>query len=220
MKYLITFEKGDSARWLGHLDILRTFERAIRRADLPIAFSSGFNPRERISFASALPVGVTGSREPATIELTLPLEPHEIIQRLNEKLPPGIQLHTAELIADENSRDVMNALDRAEVEVTCLVSDETKLDELSAAVTELMLKSELVVRREREKKVKMVDIRPYLHRIDLLGIEENRLKMVILFSLGAEGSARPAEVVEFLADVAPGIAVRRVHRRRLLSSIA
>ena len=220
MKYLITFEKGDSARWLGHLDILRTFERAIRRADLPIAFSSGFNPRERISFASALPVGVTGSREPATIELTLPLDPQEIIQRLNEKLPPGIQLHTADLIASENSRDVMNALDRAEVEVTCLVNEETRLEDVGEAIKELMLKTELIVRREREKKVKMVDIRPYLHGIDLLGIEENRLKMVILFSLGAEGSARPSEVVEFLAEAAPGIAVRRVHRRRLLASVA
>src|SRR5205823_11627002 len=57
MKYLITFEKGESARWLGHLDILRTFERAIRRAELPIAFSTGFNPREKIAFASALGVG-------------------------------------------------------------------------------------------------------------------------------------------------------------------
>ena len=45
MKFLLTFEKGETARWLGHLDILRTFERAIRRAELPIAFSAGFNPR-------------------------------------------------------------------------------------------------------------------------------------------------------------------------------
>ena len=220
MKYLITFEKGDSARWLGHLDILRTFERAIRRADLPIAFTSGFNPRERISFASALPVGVTGSREPATIELTHPVETHEIIQRLNEKLPPGIQLQSAEIIADENSRDVMNALDRAEVEVTCLVGEDTNLEQFGAAVADLMQKPELIVRREREKKIKLVDIRPYLHGIELIGIEENRLKMVILFSLGSEGSARPSEVVEFLAETAPGITVRRVHRRRLFSSAA
>jgi len=53
-KYLFNFEKGESVRWLGHLDILRTFERAIRRAGLPIAFSNGFNPRERLVFASAL----------------------------------------------------------------------------------------------------------------------------------------------------------------------
>ena len=71
MKYLVTFEKGESVRWLGHLDLLRTFERAIRRAELPIAFSAGFNPRERLAFASALGVGVTGEAELATIELDI-----------------------------------------------------------------------------------------------------------------------------------------------------
>src|SRR5262249_28154123 len=108
MKYLITFEKGESARWLGHLDILRTFERAIRRAELPIAFSSGFNPREKIVFASALGVGVTGAAEPATLELTEALPPDILVQRLNEKLPPGIRLRSAEEIPDAGSRDLLN----------------------------------------------------------------------------------------------------------------
>src|SRR3989442_67429 len=119
MKYLILFEKGDSARWLGHLDILRTFERAIRRAELPIAFSTGFNPRERIAFASALSVGVTASAEPATIELTHPVPTDDLVRRLNEKLPPGIQLSHAEEIADAGSRDLLNSFERAEVQVVC-----------------------------------------------------------------------------------------------------
>src|SRR5215467_10770727 len=109
MKYLITFEKGESARWLGHLDILRTFERAIRRADLPIAFSAGFNPHERIAFANALSVGVTGSEEPATLELTTVVHPQDLVRRLNEKLPPGIQLRSASEIPDARSRDLLNA---------------------------------------------------------------------------------------------------------------
>ena len=218
MKYLITFEKGDSARWLGHLDILRTFERAIRRSELPIAFTSGFNPRERISFASALPVGVTGSFEPATLEFTSPVDPTQIILQLNEKLPPGIQLKTAEEIPDANSRDVMNALDRAEMEVACIVPDGAVLEDIRVAAAELMQRQELVVRREREKKVKEVDIRPYLHEIDVRDIQANRLNMVIVFAFGSEGTARPSEVVEFLATTIPGISVKRVHRRRLLNS--
>src|SRR5258706_12724738 len=98
MKYLITFEKGESVRWLGHLDILRTFERAIRRADLPIAFSTGFNPRERIAFANALSTGVTGAAELATIEFTEAVDPPNLIESLNEKLPPGIRLLSAQEI--------------------------------------------------------------------------------------------------------------------------
>src|SRR2546427_9894555 len=104
MKYLLTFEKGESARWLGHLDILRTFERAIRRAELPIAFSSGFNPREKLAFASALSVGVTGEAELATVELTDSVDPATLVENLNTKLPPGIQLKAAEEIPDAGSR--------------------------------------------------------------------------------------------------------------------
>src|SRR5580704_15246674 len=69
-KYLFYFAKAESVRWLGHLDILRAFERAVRRAELPIAFTLGFNPRVRINFASALSTGITGSAEPAVLELT------------------------------------------------------------------------------------------------------------------------------------------------------
>src|SRR5690349_8902503 len=105
MKYLIKFEKGEPVRWLGHLDILRTFERAIRRAELPISFTAGFNPRERIAFASALSVGVTGAEEPATIELTESLPGEEVVERLNAKLPPGLRLQSAVPIPDAGSRD-------------------------------------------------------------------------------------------------------------------
>src|SRR6266700_2916279 len=103
MKYLITFEKGEPVRWLGHLDMLRTFERAIRRAELPIAFSTGFNPRERITFASALGVGVTGGAELMTIELTDTVEPPAIVADLNDKLPAGIQILEAREIPEVGS---------------------------------------------------------------------------------------------------------------------
>src|SRR5215468_10224768 len=99
-KYLFTFQKTETVRWLGHLDILRTFERAIRRAELPIAFSTGFNPRERIAFASALSTGVTGKAEPALMELTEEVVPEQIQTRLNEALPPGIRIRDCSDIAE------------------------------------------------------------------------------------------------------------------------
>src|SRR2546421_12880929 len=119
MKYLLTFEKGEPVRWLGHLDMLRTFERAIRRAELPIAFSSGFNPRERITFASALGVGVTGAAELATVELTEPAIPDDITAKLNQKLPAGIRILDAAEIPEAGSRDLLNSFDRAELLLTC-----------------------------------------------------------------------------------------------------
>src|SRR5260370_292786 len=159
MKYLITFEKGESVRWLGHLDILRTFERAIRRAELPIAFSTGFNPRERIAFANALSTGVTGAAELATIELTDAVDPPIIVTSLNDKLPPGIRLSSAQEIPDVGSRDLMNSYDRAEIAVICACSPDTQMESAQSAADMLLARTQISIQREREGKVKTLDIR-------------------------------------------------------------
>lgn len=218
MKYLITFEKGESARWLGHLDILRTFERAIRRAELPIAFSTGFNPREKIAFASALSVGVTGSHELATLELTDDLPAAEVVERLNEKLPPGIRLSAAEAIADAGSRDLLNSYDRAEIRVTCVCGSDATLDAAQRAADSLLSCPALVIEREREGKVKKVDIKPLIHSIRAADRDGERITFEMVLALGADGTAKPAEIIALLADDLPGLAVRRIHRERLLAN--
>ena len=217
MKYLITFEKGESVRWLGHLDILRTFERAIRRAELPIAFSTGFNPRERIAFANALSTGVTGAAELATIEFTDPVEPSTIVSSLNEKLPPGIQLHTAEEIPEVGSRDLLNSYSRAEIRVTCACGPNTTLESANSAAASLLSRTQIPIEREREGKVKTMDIRPLIHSIDAVEVMGDRIIFSMILALGSEGTAKPAEIVALLADELPGLAVRRVHRVRLIS---
>lgn len=218
MKYLITFEKGESARWLGHLDILRTFERAIRRAELPIVFSTGFNPRERITFASALSVGVTGEAELATLELTEAVAPDQLAARLNAKLPPGIRLRTVEEIPDAGSRDLLNRFRLAELRVTCACPSGVTLQAAQRAVDALLQRDRLLIEREREGRTRQIDLRPFLHSIRVDDVSGDRLTLTMLISLGAEGSARPAEVVALLAEMLPGLAVRRVHRVRLLQA--
>ena len=218
LKLLITFRKAESARWLGHLDILRTFERAIRRAELPIAFSTGFNPRERIAFASALSVGVTGDAELATLEFTESIEPGTLVDRLNSKLPPGIQLVSAEEIPEAGSRDLLNSFDRAEIFVTCACPLEVSLDALADSAERLLRESELLIQREREGKVKQVDIRPLIHDIQPESITGDRVTLRLILSLGAEGTAKPAEIIELLARDFPGLSARRIHRARLLAS--
>lgn len=217
MKYLITFEKAESVRWLGHLDILRTFERAIRRAELPIAFTAGFNPRERLAFASALSVGVTAAAEPATLELTGQVPADELITRLNAKLPPGIQLRSAEEIPDAGSRDLLNSYDKAEFRVTCVTRNEPLITCAQAAAASLLARETIVVERAREGKVKRVDIRPFVHSIVAEGVHSGRLEFTMILGIGMAGVAKPQEIVELMANHVTGLAIRRTHRVRLLS---
>ena len=221
-KFLLIFEKGESVRWLGHLDILRTFERAIRRAELPIAFSNGFNPRERLFFASALSTGVTGEAEVAALELTELTPVDTIVDRLNLAFPQGIRVHRCEQIPDIGSRDILNAYLRADYEVVCVLPEMATLDVIQAAIDQLMAQSELPVTREREGRVKSVDIRPGLYALELLPdrTHADRLKLSMSVALGESGNTKPSEVIATLAQRLPGLAVRRIHRKRLLSPVS
>jgi len=218
MKYLITFEKGEACRWLGHLDILRTFERAIRRADLPIAFSSGFNPRERIAFANALSVGVTASFELAILEFVSPITSDQLVFTLNQNLPPGIQLSSAELIDDAGFRDILNSYTVADLEVQCVFQGSADLEVIEKLIAEFLARTEIQVVREREGKKKSIDIRPFIVDLRCEGFSGNRMIFNLLLTIGNEGSAKPAEVITQLASLVPGIEVRRVHRRKLLQT--
>jgi len=215
MKHLVTYEKGEPVRWLGHLDILRTFERAIRRSGLPVAFSAGFNPRERLAFASALPVGVTGEREMMTIELTEDLSGEEVVRLLNGCLPPGIRLHEARPVPAEGSRDLLNSFDRAEYRVLCACPDSLSVEEVGEASRALLARREIPIAREREGRVRQVDIRRFIHSVEPRGREGGRMVLWMELAVSQEGAARPGEVVEALGI--PGLAARRVHRIRLTS---
>ena len=227
-KYLLLFEKGESIRWLGHLDILRTFERAIRRASLPIAFSAGFNPRERLAFASALSTGVTGGEERATLELTDPLETTEIITRLNGSLPSGIRISSCTAVSDAEAKEEMNSHGRGEYHVICDTPEDATESQISNAIEALLAKSEIIVMREKEKKTKKVDIRPAIFSLSLQAkpeatqaentLQSKRITLEMIVGQGESGTAKPQEVVSTLAEIFPGLTFRRSHRARMLKT--
>ncbi len=95
-KILITYEKGGEIRFISHLDHIRVLERAIRRADLPIAYSQGFNPRMKISYKTkALKVGETSSECIAELTFEGWMKPEEILNRLNAVVPQGFKVLSA-----------------------------------------------------------------------------------------------------------------------------
>lgn len=98
--YRMQYSKLGPARYLSHLDLLRSFERAGRRAGLPLAFTQGFNPHPKISFAAPLGVGTAGEAEYADLELTANLPAKELFQALNAALPEGLRLIAVRAVPD------------------------------------------------------------------------------------------------------------------------
>src|SRR5690606_23094332 len=96
----VTFAKEGPLRFVAHLDMMRTWERAIRRARLPLAYTQGFSPHARIALAAPLPVGVVGRRELLDLWLGEPLPTEEVAERLAAAMPPGLRIVAIEVVGD------------------------------------------------------------------------------------------------------------------------
>ena len=83
-------------RFISHLDLVRLFQRALRRAELPVMITKGFSPRIKMSITKALKLGVESSAEEAIFYMDRPLSSHDFVARINVKLPDGVKVVSAE----------------------------------------------------------------------------------------------------------------------------
>jgi radical SAM-linked protein len=161
---------------------MRLFERALRRAQLPVAMSEGFNPRPRMSFPMALGVGISGSNEVADVALSEWVRPDDVRARLQAQLPDGIGVLSAEVIPSNASRQPVELVYRAPLLPGHSVTED--------AIRALLAREGLTACRESKEGPKQVDIRPF---VKALRLEDGAL--LILLRYTERGTARPQEVL-------------------------
>lgn len=98
LKIKVKYTKGEEIKFISHRDLMRLFQRAIRRAEIPIAYSQGFNPHMKISWGQALKVGQASNNEYAVLQLEQQIKPHELQKKLNQQLPKGVEILDAYLV--------------------------------------------------------------------------------------------------------------------------
>jgi radical SAM-linked protein len=205
MRLRIHFAKTDLMRYTGHLDLHRAWERTMRRAGLPLAYSQGFRPHPRINLGCALPLGFTSQDEVVDIwlEQSLPLD--EIETALQSSLPPGIQLQAVEII-DEKEPTLQTQLLAAEYQITLLEA----IPGLDASLEEGCQSASLL----RQRRGKAYDLRPLILGLRRLADDENGLQQLVAVLSSREGATgRPEEVILALGGD-PTLA--RVQRTRLI----
>ena len=113
--YRITYTKGDEVKYISHLDFLRCINRAFKRAKLPVKYSQGFNPHIVQNIALPCPVGVMSECEMVDIDMTEKVEISDLVKRLGESMPRGIEILGAKL-KEETDRDFFD-IDSASYEI-------------------------------------------------------------------------------------------------------
>ena len=193
-KIRLKYAKREAASMISHLDLVRLFRRAIRRAGLPVCYSQGFSPQPKIAFGIPLSVGNTSDCEMVDVELMQVVSLAEIEARLSGQMPRGLELVEVKEVSLQEK-----ALTRDANLITYQVAYETSCDsdEIKRLVRELILSTSLPYTRVRGNKIKKINIRPFIKSITLPKDEPNNLmEMKLIFN--ERGTAKPEEVVNSL----------------------
>ncbi len=203
MRVRITFSKTGALKYIGHLDLQTLWERAARRAGLPLAYSKGFHPQAKINFASALPLGFSSHAEVMDMRLQSDVALDELPSRLQSALPAGITVLGVESV-DEGEPALQMQVQSAEYDVTPLPA--VNRAELREKIERVLAVAEL----PRVRRDKPYDLRPLIHELRLVD-ESGHIFMRLSAREAATG--RPEEVLDEL-----GIAARdaRIERTRLI----
>ena len=206
MRLRITFSKNGVLAYTSHLDLMRIWERGLRRAGVPLAYSQGFNPRPKLQLADALPLGHTGEAELLDVWLEQPLSVDAFVGALAPVLPDGLEVRQVHQVALDEP-----ALQTRVTSAGYLVTAEwgRGREPLEALVARVLDAEELV----QEKRGKRYDLRPLIEGLwlEYIGDGEAVLGMQLAARQGA--TARPEAVLEAMGL---GGIYAHYHRQRLL----
>lgn len=197
IKYRLEITKGESIRYISHLDFASLMQRAICRAHLPVAYSEGFNPHMKISFASALSVGITSNAEYMDLELKKDICQPELFDKLSKALPDGVRLLKAKQI-DMQAKALMSIVDEASYQIQLPCFDD--LSTVTKNINQFNQAKEIIIVRETPKKRKEIEIKQYLPKAMQYTLDNNILNINLHIKITPAGTTKPNEVLEVLKN--------------------
>ena len=190
-RYRITFAKEGAARFLGHLDLQSLFQKAIKRAKLPVGYSEGFNPHQLLSFAAPLPLGMAGKAEILEVFLTHEMPEADIVSALDAQMPVGMAIRAATHVPSIGKSAA--ALMRTAV-YSITFSVNLQFNE----IVEKIMKSETIeVRKKTKKGISTADIRPDIFALEIV---EGRLHATL--ACGSERNLKPEVLAQYILQMA------------------
>ncbi len=216
MRIIARFKKEDSVRFVSHLDVQRLFQRAFRRADIPVAYSNGFNPHQQLSFATALTVGATSSGEWLDIKMDKEMDHEEFISRINAALPRGFGILEAFCI-EEKYPSLSAVMAAAEYTVILRFAEAVDADDISNAIEKLLIDS-IVVMKKTKAGMKNVDIRPMVYKMQLTEARGCECTLALAGRLDAAGGLNADLLLGALKDILGRDFTFALHRETIYST--
>lgn len=218
----VKFRRGDEVKFISHLDLMKVFERATRRARLPIAYSQGFNPHPGMVFGLPLSVGVTSEAEYGDFDITedeLPI--NEFVDRLNSQLPQGLEILSAK--KKQSKQNIMAAIAASEYVVVVGTKTIFSDSDLKTGINRFLGQKEIVVKKKTKSGIKDTNIRDMIFDLNFalqLCGDLSIIRFSTLVSAGSKANLKPELLVESLAGfLGCDFDVEIIHRTKLFVKI-
>ncbi len=205
----VRFHRLKELKYISHLDIMRMWQRAFRRADITLAYSEGFNPQPRISLAAPLAIGVTSQAELMDAYLSKWVSPHNLAVAVNRQLPPGIEILQVSPVP--LTQPSLQSLVRF-AEYTVEVASRKDEQEVRQALDELLARDKLPWQHQRDTGPRHYDLRRLVDGLSLAGCARGRCVINMRLRCDSSGSGRPEQVALALGFESP----LSIHRTRLI----
>lgn len=212
------FRRDDEVKFISHLDLMKVFERAIRRARLPIAYSQGFNPHPGMVFGLPLGVGVTSEAEYADFEVTDDnISVKAFVEELNAQLPEGLEILSAKV--RNTKQNIMSII--AASEYTAIIGTNSDCTEkiLKQSIQRYLEQKEIIVAKRTKNGIKDTNIRDMIYDLNFELQTLGSLKVIrftMLVSAGSKANLKPDLLIESLcAFLGIDFDIDRVHRTKL-----
>lgn len=197
------FCKMDLMKFISHLDLMRMMERTLRRSNVPLGFSQGFNPHPKISFATALAIGVSSEGEYIDIDVTEHLDLESFKSNMNKQLPSGIHILQCKYIS-LSTKPLMAVVDFSSYIIKCYLEREIDEDIIKRSIDDFLNQqhifiSKTTIKRKNEIK-KEIDIKPLIRSMEISDISDMELILKVNVATGSKGNLKPEIVVNELID--------------------
>ncbi len=200
----VKYCKDEPIKYISHLNLAQVFTRALRRANIPVVISDGFNPRFRISFGPPLPLGISSSSEYLDIRLKEEVKVEELTERLNQVLPQGLKILQVKTIPS-SADSLIKIIDRASYVITLKIKEKlldsaaknqgNELKELKQEIEKnnkrFLNLDEITVEKQTKNGIKMVDIRPSILDISVKKFKKQILELGLELKIGQQGNLNP-----------------------------
>lgn len=197
MTLRVRFTKENYLRYISHLDLMRLFQRTFRRANIPIKYSEGFNPKPKFSIANPLGLGISSIEEYMDIELYDKISIEDFIKRMNKELPEDIRVLDAKYM--EDNRSISSLISWSYYEIKFKANKLENKEEFENLIKKWLEEDKIIIKQIKRKGKKIIekdqDIKPSIGNI-VINYNLQLVKLNCLLKAGDNGNLKPMDFIE------------------------